>query len=97
MTICVQTEGSPAKDTNRCSLLKNLRGKSISKSTEDVTGEPCRQAGEDIPRGIIVATTDLQLRSLTEEDEKEVGLLTKLLPFTCCDFNHLTISSIYGN
>lgn len=73
MSICVQTEGSPAKDTHGCDLPRKSMGNSTSKSTDGITREPCRQAGEDIPRGMVVATTDLQMRSLTEEDEEEVG------------------------
>ncbi|KAG0604802.1 hypothetical protein M758_9G008700 [Ceratodon purpureus] len=64
---------SPAPNTDGCDLSRNSTGNSTSKSTEDVTSsEQCRQAGEDIPRGMVVATTDLQMRSLTQEDEEEV-------------------------
>jgi hypothetical protein len=86
---CVQTEGSPARDTDGCILFGNSPSNSKRKSTEDATRELCRQAGEDIPRGMVAATTDLQMRSLTEEDEEEVGFIKTSL-FACCNFDHLT-------
>lgn len=47
--------------------------------TEGLSGNAAachgRQRGEEIPRGMVVATTDLQMRSLYDEDEKEVGSL----------------------
>ena len=41
------------------------------------------------PRGMVAATTDLQMRSLTEEDEEEVGFIKTSL-FACCNFDYLT-------
>lgn len=39
------------------------------------TGESChgKQRGQELPRGIVVPTTDLQMRSLYTEDEKTVS------------------------
>ena len=93
MHVCVQPEAeSPAPNTDGCDLSRNSTGNSTSKSTEDVTSEQCRQAGEDIPRGMVVATTDLQMRSLTQEDEEEVGFSKiQLRPqFASFSFHHLT-------
>lgn len=70
----MQTDGSSVKANHLCDLPRNSTNNPTSNSTGDETRVPCaKQIGEDLPRGMIVATTDLQMRSLYEEDERQVG------------------------
>jgi hypothetical protein len=50
-------------------LSGNATGERLSSAEEACHG---RQRGQELPRGIVVPTTDLQVRSLYNEDEKEV-------------------------
>ncbi|KAG0554048.1 hypothetical protein KC19_12G059100 [Ceratodon purpureus] len=63
-----KTEGLSVNGTDGCDSSSNLS----SNSSSDLPSKPCRQAAEDIPRGMVVATTDLEMRSLYEEDEKKL-------------------------
>ena len=75
-SLCVQTEGLSVNGTNGCGLSSNLS----SNSSNDVPSKSCRRAAEALPRGMVVATTDLQTRSLYEEDEEQVGFATNVCP-----------------
>nr|XP_024377147.1 uncharacterized protein LOC112283079 isoform X2 [Physcomitrium patens] len=76
-----KTDGSSVKANHLCDLPRNSTNNPTSNSTGDETRVPCaKQIGEDLPRGMIVATTDLQMRSLYEEDERQVQkAMTKYL------------------
>lgn len=63
-----KTEGLSVNGTDGCGLSSNLS----SNSSNDVPSKSCRRAAEALPRGMVVATTDLQTRSLYEEDEEQV-------------------------
>lgn len=39
-----------------------------------VTREQCTRGGEELPKGMVVPTTDLQMRSLAVENESQVGI-----------------------
>jgi hypothetical protein len=39
-----------------------------------VTREQCTRGGEELPKGMVVPTTDLQMRSLAVENESQVGV-----------------------
>jgi len=64
----VQTEGLPEKSTDAAAC-ENAPGNMTSDGAE----QSDMQKGEEIPRGMIVATSDLQMRALYAEDEKEVS------------------------
>ncbi|XP_024381457.1 uncharacterized protein [Physcomitrium patens] len=71
-----QSKGLSVEGTDGCDLSANTSRKSVtelrSRSKGHVATAPCRQDGVNLPQGIIVATTDLQMRSLYPEDEKQV-------------------------
>ena len=79
----MQAEGLSVNDTDGCSWSQNT-----------TVNSSCTQVMEAIPRGMVVATTDLQMRSLYEEDEQQVGFCNRLL----CMFLFLYLkSSINGD
>jgi len=79
--IFVQAEGLPVQGPVECNLPSNgTSSNSTGKVPDEVTRKSCyAQVSEALPRGIITPTTDLQFRSLFEEDEKQVGCCLPLL------------------
>lgn len=70
--IRLQAEGLPVQATDGCDLSTIVRRNLTHGLTRNTRASGDAQVAEALPEGIIVPTTDLQVRSLFDEDEKQV-------------------------